>query len=191
MQAAKCPVQFRWPRFCGQVATDPPFPVFFLTAWHALPCCAALHECGAAPSEVEGVVGAVRRKKDGTLLHRENKTMGKKRTRKDIPSRLTERGRQGSGCLQAPEAKTRWCRPSRPNMQALVAAAADTRSQAVPQPFVPHAGHLTRRDAPRDRCLESDIHGRSRNMQLVPASHEQSVHDLQLLGVLAEGGVCV
>lgn len=61
--------------------------------------------------------------------------------------------------------------PSRPNMQALFAAAADTRSQLFRNLFVPHACHLTRRDAPRDRCLESDIHGRSRNMQLVSVSH--------------------
>lgn len=63
-----------------------PFP-FFLTLWHALHCCAALHECGAAPSEVKG--GAVRRK-DGTLLHRENKKTGKSQKR-TFPSRLAGR----------------------------------------------------------------------------------------------------
>lgn len=142
-----------------------PFP-FFLTLWHALHCCAALHECGAAPSKVKG--GAVRRK-DGTLLHRENKKTEKSQKR-TFPSRLAG-SPTGVRIPAWPQGKTRWCRPSRPNMQALVAAAADTRSQLFRNLFVPHACHLTRRDAPRDRCLESDIHGRSRNMQLVSVSH--------------------
>lgn len=70
-----------------------PFP-FFLTPWQVLRCCAALHECGAAPSEVKG--GAVRRK-DGTLLHRENKKTEMSRKRTFLPAMLS--GRQGLGCL--------------------------------------------------------------------------------------------
>lgn len=138
-----------------------PFP-FFLTHWQALHCCAALHECGAAPSEVKG--GAVRRK-DGTLLHRENKKTEMSRKRTFLPAMLA--GQQGFRMPACPlKGRHAGVIPPRPNMQALVAAAADTRSQLFRNLFVPHACHLTRRDAPRDRCLESDIHGRSRNMQL-------------------------
>lgn len=90
-----------------------PFP-FFLTLWHGLHCCAALHECGATPSEVKG--GAVRRK-DGTLLHRENKKTEKSQKRTFLPALLA--ARQGLGYLHAlkgrhagvvPPAQT--CRPS-------------------------------------------------------------------------------
>lgn len=166
--AAKCPVHFRWPRLCSQVATDPPFPVFP----HTL-ACAALLRCPArvrrGSVRSEGVV-VVRRKKTGPcFIGRIRRRQTRDKKGQFLPALLA--GRQGSGCLQAPEGRHAGVVPSRPNMQALVAAAADTRSQLFRNLFVPHAGHLTRRDAPRDRCLESDIHGRSRNMQLVPASH--------------------
>ena len=127
--------------------------------------CAALHEGGAAPSEVKGRAA---RRKDGTLLYRENKKTEKRRKRTS-PAFLA--GRQGLGCLRALQGRHAGVVPPAQNMQALVAAAAHTRSQLSRNLLVPHACHLTRRDAARDRCLESDIHGRSRNMQLVSISH--------------------
>ena len=130
----------------------------------ALPCTSA-----ARLRQSEGVV-VVRRKKTGPcFIGRIRRRQTRDKKGQFLPALLA--GRQGSGCLQAPEGRHAGVVPSRPNMQALVATAADTRSQLFRNLFVPHAGHLTRRDAPRDRCLESDIHGRSRNMQLVPASH--------------------
>lgn len=100
--------------------------------------------------------------------------IGRINDRKDERHSFPPSSRTAGVGMPAPShGKTRWCRPFRPNMQALSAAAADTRSQLFRNLFVPHACHLTRRDAPRDRCLESDIHGRSRNMQLVSVSQGQ------------------
>lgn len=79
-------------------------------------CAAALPCTSAARLRQMWKGGAVRRK-DGTLLHRENKTTGKRRQRTFLPALLA--GRQGSGCLQAPEGRhavvvppAQTCRPS-------------------------------------------------------------------------------
>lgn len=58
----------------------------------------------------------------------------KRQKRTFLPAVLA--GRQGPGCLHAPpQGKTRWCRPSRPNMQAPRCSCSRHALAAVPQPF--------------------------------------------------------